>query len=189
MDLNAQNLVVEGSPVLLPHLTESERDLLDPAEGMIIYNTDCRSLEGYGMGLIESAVDISDANVSEELMKIDLPFDISLESIALHVNSIVGGSSLKILDGTPCASPTLIDSSSTAGSGGWVTFTFDPPVFLNKETTYYVQTHRGNIVAAYGDLDSRFDNLFYDSGTPECDPLDGTNYAFRISYTGWQKLH
>ena len=37
----AQNLVVDGSPILFPRMSQADRDAITPQEGMVIFNTDC----------------------------------------------------------------------------------------------------------------------------------------------------
>lgn len=43
----AQNLIVDGAPVLLPRLSSVERDMVSGVEGMLIFNTDVKKFQGF----------------------------------------------------------------------------------------------------------------------------------------------
>ena len=187
----AQNLVVDGSPILFPRMSQADRDAITPQEGMVIFNTDCRALEGFALGTFTSDTLAGQfaSDLGEEFLSITPPLDIQLESISLYLTVVCGGSTIEVIDDTPCGSPSIIGTSSSGGSPGWFTYTFNPSISLDEGSTYYVREGSGCVNALLGDVDPRFDNLLYDSSGPDCEAADGSNYAFRVNYKGWLKLH
>ena len=148
----AQNLVVDGAPVLLPRLTSAERDALMGIEGMIIFNSDAKKFQGFvgGAQLLESAPAQPGMMVSLDLNYISFVAQESgiLSSVEIYTENAGSEGSLLLSSVDLCMEPGSSSISSTITSiSGWNSYTFPDQPVVNSGTTYYLFTNSGVVTA------------------------------------------
>ena len=191
--LIAQNLVVDGAPVLLPRLTAAERDLVTGVEGMLIFNTDAGKFQGFVGGQdIESVPPAAgmEFNLNQSYIVFTPSQSAELNAIELYSESGGNLGSLVLSQEDPCTEPNVLATSNAVNAGtGWNTYTFasNPPI--SAGTTYYIFTNTGTVLANNSQANQPELSSGTSSGGMNC-MLQATELAVKIHLTGkWTDLH
>lgn len=144
---------------------------------------------GTGVGVVdyESTTPLGPGGcLSGNLIQFTPSTSANLISIELYDPNPVGGNlsngSIKIIDDSPCGSPTIlgVTNTSTTTSDGWYTLTFLTPVAVTAGNTYYFQSNSGLVCGGFSsDINPAISGLSYDPFGPSCS-LGGAGYMVRI---------
>lgn len=189
----AQNLIVDGAPVLLPRLSSVERDLVSGVEGMLIFNTDVKKFQGFVGGEdIESVPPASgmEFNLSQRYIIFTPSYSAELNAIELYTESGGNSGSILISQVEPCGEPNILATSNIVNAGpGWNTYTFAVNPSISAGTTYYIFTDSGNVLANLSQSDQTGLSSGVFSGGSNCTP-QANEFSVRIILTGtWTDLH
>ena len=142
----------ETGALLLPRLTNAQRNALHPTDGMIIYNVEDQKFQGFvgDSGVVTvAASDVSNAtyfigddgtNVDFVAQTFTTSFQGQVQSIDFKVSSLSPGFQLKIelYEGdTPGIGTWLHEKIVTVQALGWNTVAF-PGNNINANTTYHI---------------------------------------------------
>ncbi len=195
----AQQLQVDGGPILLPRLTAAERDQITALDGMLIYNTDVGKTQVYSP--LHTSFGTTPINPGTCLDSVFQPFtptsDLVLLSVEFHDFTAGRTGSVKIFTGDPCANTTVVAATTSITSEvGWNKYTFTSPVPLQSGTTYFFGSDAGDVCSDYSNLgDDADDPLFgriAETTQLDCQPIINLNFAIRVNGYGasyWQDLH
>src|SRR5262245_48619526 len=109
----------------------------------------------------------------------DINYTVRVTSPAGNTLTVLGQETAFVAASEPNNFPTISGGNNAgAGSGNYVTFTFDVPVVLNPNTTYGFDVGGGNFPTYYWETDGR---SCTPGGGGACNPLDpypnGTAYS------------
>ncbi len=138
--------------LLLPRLTNTQRNALNAVEGMLIYNTDAEKFQGFAQvsgtaTIAQSEVAastyaiVNNGSSEEYVAQTFTPqFSGALQAFEFHVSSVTSAFQLTVglYQGNSPGFGTLINQQTiTVNSTGWVTVNFPIGVTLNANQAYH----------------------------------------------------
>ena len=181
LDINSSN-----GTLLLPRMTTTQRDLLTPAEGMMIYNLTVKKFQGYGYGSTFGAAVVDQQNLlinngggEDRAQSFTPAISGNLSAIEIPLNTMSGTIDIKvsIRAGSGTAGAILHTQIFTIPGGGMIWYIFNITgvnvIAGNTYTIHVTEVNPGScgIPPCYSwGMDTSGNNypggLFYYAGTP-----------------------
>ncbi|MGB3079575.1 MAG: hypothetical protein WBB31_10900 [Saprospiraceae bacterium] len=204
--------------LLLPRMTTEQRDALDGAEGMIIYNTDSQKFQGFvgdsGTTVVAKSevtsatyfIGNDGVNVNYLAQTFTPLHSGIMQAVEFNVSSLTPGFNMTVqlfVGNTPGTGTFLTQAQVVLNSLGWNTINMPPGFLLNTGATYYIiisptiiSSDLIGVTISNGSPPGQHagGNLFYyNSSSLAFDPAPLDDMDFRIkalvNNQGWVDLH
>ena len=191
--------------LVLPRLNTSQRDLITPVEGMMIYNTDLAKFQGVtplsGIAVLDQespTVGSSGVVVTSTIFAAGESFTAGmngyLEKVEVNVHSVStsGDFNLVIYSGVGFSGSILSTTSVNISSAGFLEITLDTPVLLSsgQQYTWAIRYVSSGSIALIENIDNYAGgtSITYGGGSAGCCDLAFKTYVSPIGL-GWVDLH